>query len=439
MEVASQGRVGPEGGGEATVFDTSQFYTNMYNIQKDIMAERKKKQEEIKQQQQTWNALLEDPGDVWQADFEYVNKSVNEYNDFIIDLRSKGIDPNNMDPQLLRKMKELESNIRRTTSAAKDNEAYSNSAFKTLNDDKANKYNKDHATKWLKDYADPTKSPQDRAKMRTETNPFKINYDINEFVKKTAPEPGKKDTGRKSVTYVDKDAHKTLVLGFIMTDPSGQEVFESLKKDGEDEEAFAERIAELGQLKFPPKEDQQVAPQNKDGFKGGYGTGNWNDKLNISADDTAPTQYYSSGVNKIKVTRAGTNDDLPPVSGLVDDAGATMESFRPSVFFMGKDGKVSVFGYEYDDEGNPKDPNGKSIDYTKNKSQLESQMSGFDVEQEFTKRRGGKQSSSAKEKTSASKSINRSAVKEKAQASGYTEAEYEKLLRQNGVTINEGK
>ena len=53
MEVASQGRVGPEGGGEATVFDTSQFYANMYNIQKDLMAQRKKKQDEIKEQQQT--------------------------------------------------------------------------------------------------------------------------------------------------------------------------------------------------------------------------------------------------------------------------------------------------------------------------------------------------------------------------------------------------
>ena len=400
-EVASQGRVGPEGGGEATVFDTSAFYTNMYNIQKGIMAERKKKQEDLKEQQETWNALLEDPGDVWQADYEYVSNAVNEYNDFIIDLRSKGIDPNNMNPQLLRKMKELETNIRRTTSAAKDNETYSNQSFKVLNDDKTNKYNKPYASKWLKDYADPNKTPQDRAKMRTETNPFKINYDIDEFVKKTAPEPGKKDTGRKSVTSIDKDAHKALVLGFIMTDPSGQDVFESLKKDGEDEEAFAERIADLGQLKFPPLEDLQVAPiggggGGKGGFKGGYGTGNWNDKLNISADDTAPTQYYSSGVNKIKVTRAGTNDDLPPVSGLVDDVGFTMESFRPSVFFMGKDGKVSVFGYEYNEEGNPIDTNGKFIDYTKNKSQLESQMSGFDIEQEFSKRRGGTQSSSTK-------------------------------------------
>jgi hypothetical protein len=431
MEVASQGRVGPEGGGEATVFDTSNFYNQMYNIQKDIITERKKKQEDLKKQQETWNALLEDPGDVWQADFEYVNTAVNEYNDFIIDLRSKGIDPNNMDPSLMRKMKELEANIRRTTSAAKDNETYSNQSFNVLNQDKANKYNKEYATKWLKEYADPNKTPQERAKMRTESNPFKINYNMIEFIDNTIPKEEVVDKGRLKITSRNKEAHRGLVLDFIMNDPSGQDVFESLKKPGEDEIAFAERVATEGQKRYPAKEDRQVTPQprqTQDGFKGGYGTGNWNDKLNISADNTAPTEYFSSGVNKIKVTRAGTNDDLPPVSGLVDDAGFTMESFRPSVFFMGKDGKVSVFGYEYDEEGNPKDANGKFIDYTKNKSQLESQMSGFDIEQEFANRRSGKTS----EKT---KQIKRSEIADKAKKAGYTQAEYEKLLIQKGVKI----
>jgi hypothetical protein len=95
---------------------------------------------------------------------------------------------------------------------------------------------------------------------------------------------------------------------------------------------------------------------------------------------------------------------------------------------MGKDGKVSVFGYEYDEEGNPKDANGKFIDYTKNKSQLESQMSGFDIEQEFANRRGGKTS----EKT---KQIKRSEIADKAKKAGYTQAEYEKLLIQKGVKI----
>jgi hypothetical protein len=85
MEVASQGRVFQGQGGEATVLDTSGFYNQMYDIQKDILAKQEKKRKEYEQQQATWNALLEDMPDVWQSDYEYVNKAVNEYNDFIIE------------------------------------------------------------------------------------------------------------------------------------------------------------------------------------------------------------------------------------------------------------------------------------------------------------------------------------------------------------------
>lgn len=379
MEVASQGRVGPEGGGEATVFDTSQFYTNMYNIQKDIMAERKKKQEELKQQQQTWNAMLEGPGDVWQADFEYVNKAVNEYNDFIIDLRSKGIDPNNMNPQLLRKMKELESNIRRTTSAAKDNEAYSNSAFKTLNDDKANKYNKDHASQWLKDYADPTKSPQDRAKMRTETNPFKINYDVNQFIDDTIPKETVKDQGRLKTTYRDKDAHKTLILGYIMTDPSGQDVFESLKKDGEDEEAFAERIATLGQTRYPSKEDKQVAPTGGGGGKGdGSGSGDTKDKIQITGKLKIPDaqwdQTYTANklsVGKTPAIYAYTNPVIDKTTGEVVEESKPIMNFVPQDgFYLKPGGAVTAIGFGTGDDGKLVKV---EVDYNTNKGNFDAQ------------------------------------------------------------------
>ena len=380
MEVASQGRVGPEGGGEATVFDTSQFYANMYNIQKDLMAQRKKKQEEIKQQQQTWNALLEDPGDVWQADFEYVNKSVNEYNDFIIDLRSKGIDPNNMDPQLLRKMKELESNIRRTTSAAKDNEAYSNSAFKTLNDDKANKYNKDHASQWLKDYAEPTKTPQDRAKMRTETNPFKINYDVNQFIDDTIPKETVKDQGRLKTTYRDKDAHKTLILGYIMTDPSGQDVFESLKKDGEDEEAFAERIATLGQTRYPAKEDKQVAPTGGGGGgKGdGSGSGDTKDKIQITGKLKVPDaqwdQTYTANklsVGKTPAIYAYTNPVIDKTTGEVVEESKPIMNFVPQDgFYLKPGGAVTAIGFGTGDDGKLVKV---EVDYDTNKGNFDAQ------------------------------------------------------------------
>lgn len=375
MEVAIQGRVGPEGGGEATIIDNSAFYTNMYNIQKDIMAERKKKQEEIKQQQETWNALLEDPGDVWQADYEYVNKAVNEYNDFIIDLRSKGIDPNNMDPQLLRKMKELESNIRRTTSAAKDNEAYSIQSFKILNDDKANKYNKKHATEWLRAYADPTKTPQDRAKMRTETNPFKINYDENKFIDDTIPKETVKDEGRVKKTYRDKDAHKALILGYIMSDPSGQDVFESLKEDGEDENAFAERIATLGQLRYPLQEDKQVAPTGRGGSGSGGGGGSKKEAdvlITGQTKETNPKWDQTYSINKVALGKT------KPVY-VYDDSNKPVMNFVPADgFYLKPGGAVAAVGYGTIEEVQPDGSKlvkqiQLEVDYDKNKGNFDAQ------------------------------------------------------------------
>jgi hypothetical protein len=373
MEVASQGRVGPEGGGEATVFDTSGFYDQMYNIQKDIMAERKKKQEELKQQQQTWSALLEDPGDVWQSDFEYVNKSVNEYNDFIIDLRSKGIDPNNMAPSLMRKMKELEANIRRTTAAAKDNETYYNQSFNILNQDKANKYNKDHASQWLKDYADPTKSPQDRAKLRTESNPFKINYNMIDFIDNTIPKEEVVDKGRLKITSRNKEAHRGLVLDFIMNDPSGQDVFESLKKPGEDEIAFAERVATEGQKRYPAKEDRQVPASGGFGSRSGGGSGSESDVLITGqTKETNPRWDQSYSVNKIALGKT------KPVY-VYDDKGSPVMNFVPADgFYLKPGGAVAAVGYGTIEEVQPDGSKlvkqiQLEVDYDKNKGNFDAQ------------------------------------------------------------------
>lgn len=384
-EIASQGRVGSQGGGEATVFDTSAFYNQMYNIQRDVAAKQEQKKKEYEKQQATWNALLEDPGDVWQSDYEYVNKAVTEYNDFIIDLKSKGLDPETLDSSLMRKMKQLETNIRKTTSAAKDNETYSVQSFGILNQDKAGKYNKEYAAKWLQEYADPKKSPQDRAKMRNESNPFKLNYNIIDFVDKTIPEPSKDDSGRRSVTYRDENAHKSIVLSYIKNDPMGAEVFESLKEPGETEIAFAERIAKLGQEKYQPQTDVQPAPQPRetkgDDFKGGYGTGNWNNKLYM-AYNTDP-QYAPGKKNKITITRGGTNDNLPFINVLDDNR--KLISFQPSSFLLRDDGKISVEGYEDVGKGKTKKV---FVSYDQNKDTFKSQAMGYDVQEDFNQING---------------------------------------------------
>jgi len=399
MEVASQGRVGSQGGGEATVFDTSQFYNQMYNIQKDVMLNQEKKRKEYEQQQATWNSLLEDPGDVWQSDYEQVNKAVTEYNDFIIDMKSKGLDPETLDASLMRKMKQLESAVRKATSAAKDNETYYNQSFNILNQDKAGKYNKEYAAQWLKDYADPNKSPQDRAKMRNESNPFKLNYDIIEFVDKTIPEESIDDTGRKKVIYRDENAHKAIVLSYIQNDPLGEEVFESLKEPGETEIMFAERIAKLGQAKYKPKTDVQPAPvratsSGKSTTKKAneYGSGVWGD-LSIVVEPGANTEYFGSGYNQMAITK--NNQELAPIQGI--DGGSnngyrTIPKFKPTGFYLSKGGMdVSVKGYELDDDNNyVTDDEGKPVEiwvsYNQNKAKLKSYLNGFDPLTEFNER-----------------------------------------------------
>jgi hypothetical protein len=378
-EVESQGRVGPEGGGEATVFDTSGFYDTMYNMQKDIIAERKKKQEELKLQQQTWNALLEDPGDVWQSDFEYVNKAVEEYNKFIIDdLRANGIDPNNMSPELTRKLKALEANIRRTTAAAKDNETYYNQSFNILNQDKANKYNKDHAANWLREYADPTRSPQDRAKLRTESNPFKVNYNMIEFIDDTIPKEEVVDKGRLKITSRNKEAHRGLVLDFIMNDPSGQDVFESLKKDGEDEMAFAERVAQEGQKRYPAKEDRQVPSGGGSGSGSGSGSGDTKDKIQITGKLKIPDAQWDQtfSANKLSVGKtpaiyAYSNPVIDKTTGAVIEESKPIMNFVPQDgFYLKPGGAVTAIGFGTGDDGKLVKV---EVDYDTNKGNFDAQ------------------------------------------------------------------
>jgi hypothetical protein len=403
MEVASQGRVFQGQGGEATVLDTSRFYNQMYDIQKDILARQEKKRKEYEQQQATWNGLLEDMPDVWQSDYEYVNKAVNEYNDFIIDLKSQGIDPDTMDSSLMKKAKELENNIRKASSAAKDNEAYYNQSFNILNQDKQSKYNKDHATQWLRDYADPNKTPQERAKLRTESNPFKLNYDLIEFIDETIPKEEVVDTGRKKVISRNKEAHRGLVLDYIMNDAQGQEIYDSLKKPGETVDMFAERVSQEGQKRYPAKEDVQVAPTGR-GSSGGGGKKD-SDKIVITGklkiDDPQWDQAYTA--NKLSVSK---NKPVYVYSNKINDV-VTSDSmpvmnFVPADgFYLEPGGAVKAIGYGTDEEGKQIKV---EVDYDSNKGNFDAQ--GYpNMFDEFRNIAAGGQGSSQAEPTSGGGSL----------------------------------
>jgi len=358
MEVASQGRVGPQGGGEATVLDTSQFYDQMYTVQKGILADQEKKRKEYAQQQSTWNALLEDMPDVWQADNEYVTQAVDEYNDFIIDLKSQGLDPEIMDTSLMKKMKGLENNVRKATSAAKDNETYYNQAFNILNQDKQSKYNKDYATQWLKDYADQSKSPQDRYKLRNESNPFKLNYDLIEFIDETIPDAEVVDSGRNKITSRNKEAHRGLVLDYIMNDEKGKEIYDSLKKPGETVDMFSERIAQQGQLKYPPKQDSQPAPARSGGGGSGGTAKKEEKKPNITYGKDSGADWDSSLTsNKVMLQEK-------PKVGVVSIGGNPVKDFVPAYgFYIKPGGAVTAKGYGIDEDGSQVDVD---VDYNSN-------------------------------------------------------------------------
>jgi len=430
MKVASQGRVTSQGGGEATVFDTSQFYNQVYNIQKDLYARQEKKREEIKKQSATWNALLDDMPDVWQSDYEYVHKALNEYNDYIIDLKTQGLDPSNLDPTIMRKIKELQNKVAKESSRAKDNEAVSNQYYKIINDDKTNKYNKEYAAKWMKEYGDPKKTPEERAKMRIESNPFKLNYDLNDFVKETMPEDSIDDKGRKEVIYVDKDAHKAVIFENITQTETGAEIYESLKKANETPDQFAERMAELGQKLKPPR--TKVDPEPKKSSSTGDGTTkNKKPTVKVKSKDSetkadSGEPLYDTGLEYNKILL----DNTPSVY-VVDNEGQRITDFVPSGGFkIRKDGNIDVVG-----EGKSEADSSvieTTISYEKNKDQFN--VKGYpNMYDEFRKQDN---TSAGKSK---SKEIKRSQISEKAKAAGYTDAEYEALLSKKGVKIIEGQ
>jgi hypothetical protein len=367
-EIASQARVGKQGGGEAVVFDTSKFFQNVYTMQKDLYERQEKKKQEIKKQNATWNALLDDMPDVWQSDYEYVNKALNEYNDYIIDLKTQGVDPSDLDPMVMRKIKELQNKVAKEASRAKDNETVSNQYFKILNDDKTNKYNKEYAAKWLKDYGDPKKTPEERAKMRIESNPFKLNYDINEFVKETMPEDSLKDEGRTEVRYVDKEAHKAVIFENITQTETGAEIYESLKKPNETPDQFAERMAELGQKLKPPQTKVDPAPKNSSSA-GSQTTKNKKPTVKVKSKDSEtktdsgePQYDQDIEFNKILL------DNTPSVY-VVDNEGKRITDFVPSGGFkIRKDGNIDVIG-----EGKSEADNSVveiTINYERNKDQF---------------------------------------------------------------------
>jgi hypothetical protein len=172
-----------------------------------------------------------------------------------------------------------------------------------------------------------------------------------------------------------------------MNDPSGQDVFESLKKDGEDEMAFAERVATEGQKRYPAKEDRQVPAGG--GSKSGSDGGPKKEPdvlITGQTKETNPKWDQSYGINKIALGKT------KPVY-VYDDKGSPVMNFVPADgFYLKPGGAVAAVGYGTIEEVQPDGSKlvkqiQLEVDYDKNKGNFDAQ--GYpNVFDEFRTRTG---------------------------------------------------
>ena len=223
----------------------------------------------------------------------------------------------------------------------------------------------------------------------------------------------------------DETEHKAVVLDYIMNDPVGKEKYESLKKDGEDEIAFAERIAKEGQSRYPIKEDLQTGSTGRSSSGTGSGTKTKKPSIKVSTKDADPKYDQNIGINKILY------ENTKPVY-VKDVDGKTVDGFEPSGGFkISPDGNVYAIGTGKDDEGGQIEV---TVNYGQNKEQFD--VAGYtDVFQDFYNKNNQQASGTGAAKNAGGKSIKRSDISAKAKAAGYTDAEYEKMLIQKGVKI----
>jgi hypothetical protein len=361
----------------------TQGMVNMYQRREK---EEKEKAEKLKKQNAIWNQQLLDMPDVFEQDYQEIKTKVDEYNDFIIAKKSAGEDMDNMSNDDIKKMKELQNQIRRAAIISKDNESYWEQLQKDIGNDETGKYDKEHAAKWNADYA--KLSLEDKMKYRNSEDPRKLNYGLLDFVDETIPPNDKiTDTGRVKITQKDPVEHKRIILETIRNTPVGMEQYDALKLPNETEEQFADRVVAEGQIRYKTNKDVQPAPQKSDKTAvGGYGTGNWNDKLSVSSQ-VNPSFKPGVAANTLYVTRTGTNDNVPPIQ-IADATGQTV-NFQPISYHLRDDGAISVLGEVIKDTAGVQTKTQTWMDYDANKAAFQSQLMGMDLRQEFNARNGG--------------------------------------------------
>jgi len=171
--------------------------------------------------------------------------------------------------------------------------------------------------------------------MRIESNPFKVNYDLIEFTKNTIPEKEVIVGKDKKTTQRNREAHRAVVLDYVMNDPQGQDVYESLKKPNETELEFSERVAAKGQELFPVNEEPIKKGTSK-GSSSGTSSSSKTKKptVKVQSRDTdtldnngQPKYDQSLSYNKLLL------DNTPPVYVVADDGTTRVKDWSEYVLF----------------------------------------------------------------------------------------------------------
>jgi len=308
--------------GSAPILDTAgDFlpYVMQINARREAerTAEATRAREAAKASEKAWASFEIDMPDVWAADSPYVEQDLVKYHDSLVEEKLKGGDPLDTYSDSGKLRKQNETQIKKRTSLAKDNETYFNQNKEAIAKDAAGKYDKKYAAEWFTKYADPKLTPEDRAKMRLDSSPYKLNYSELAFIDETLPDPTQE--GRKK--SINKAAHLANMAAAI-TSPEGQEKYNTLKKEGEDEITFMERMAQQAQKMHPPDYGPEPQASQSSGSNKRYST--TGSQLDLEA---VPVHIAGFGGEKTKsngITFNQVGQNMKPIS-VFDEEGNSYE------------------------------------------------------------------------------------------------------------------
>jgi len=416
------------GKGAAYVPDATKTLELMSQGLKDIREQEKQRKLEAQKKSNAWNSLMEETPDVWEIDFEKVNEKSLAYTNHVISLKERGYDPFNLPPEELRELNKLKTELIREANAAKGNKEYWDKNTLNINNDAGKKFDQGYATEFFKTYTDPSMSATERAKYRMENDPYLKNVNLIDIVSGIYDKmPLETNTvGKQIITTKDEEKFKSLFDIYLNSDV-GKDDYDALLKRGDyaSDDALVEDA--LKAFKSMNERSSKDKPKTTSGGSGTTTSKKPSIKVkgvdtDTKGDDGNPKYDQTLKYNKILL------DNTPSVYVMSTD-GRRIKDFQPvGGFRMRPDRHIEVIG-----EGKAEDDNSiveVVVDYGTNENKDQFDIKGYpDM---FTAFKDAENAAGSK------KTIKRSEIPAKAAAARYNNvAEYEAILKKNGVTITE--